>query len=48
MELVDLATASIHEVEGLSLPFGLDIESADSQEEYYHFITARPVDRQEL
>ena len=26
MELVDLATASIHEVEGLSLPFGLDIE----------------------
>ena len=42
MELVDLATASIHEVEGLSLPFGLDIESADSQHEYYRFITARP------
>ena len=42
MELVDLATASIHEVEGLSLPFGLDIESADSQQEFYRFITARP------
>ena len=42
MELVDLATASIHEVEGLSLPFGLDIELANSQYEYYHFITARP------
>ena len=42
MELVDLATASIHEVGGLSLPFGLDIEPANSQQEYYRFIAARP------
>ena len=42
LEIVDLATMSTHEVEGLSLPFGLDIESAKSQRDYYHFITARP------
>ncbi|MYD27349.1 MAG: hypothetical protein F4X03_00290 [Dehalococcoidia bacterium] len=40
--LFDLESGSVHEVEGLSLPEGFDPEADGSQEEYYHFWTARP------
>lgn len=42
MEFVDLTTATVHTISGLSLPFGLDIETADRQREHYQFLTARP------
>ena len=42
LELVDLASASIHEVKGLALPLGFDPKAGESQQEFYHFITARP------
>ena len=42
MELVDLASASIHEVQGLALPLGSDPASGGQQREFYQFITARP------
>ncbi len=41
-EVIDLTEAAIYEVEGFSLPTGLDIETDQSQEEYYSFIGARP------
>ena len=42
LELVDLASASIHEVQGLALPLGFDPASGGQQREFYQFITARP------
>ena len=42
LEIIDLASATIHEVEGLALPPGLGPEAGGSQHEYYYLITARP------
>ncbi|MCY4615453.1 MAG: hypothetical protein OXC71_03555 [Chloroflexi bacterium] len=42
MELIDLATATIHEVDGLPLPFGPDPNDSEPRGEFYRFITARP------
>ena len=42
LELVDLASASVHEVKGLALPLGFDPAGGGQQREFYHFITARP------
>ena len=40
VELVDLATSSIHEVDGLALPMGFDEDG--QQGAYYFFLFARP------
>ena len=42
LEIIDLTSATLHEVEGLALPPGLDPEAGGSQHEYYYLITARP------
>lgn len=42
VEVIDLATHSIYEVEGLSLPLGYDPETDGQQEAYYSFHAARP------
>ena len=41
-EILDLATSSIHDIDGLSLPLGFDPETDGQQEVYYQFIAARP------
>ncbi len=41
-EVIDLATHSIHEVDGLSLPMDHDPEADGQQEVYYSFHAARP------
>ena len=42
LELIDLTTLTIHDVEGLSLPLDFDHEAAGPQQEFYSFMTARP------
>ncbi len=39
-QMVDLATAMIHKVAGLSLPLGFDPEAAREQDEFYYVLTA--------
>lgn len=42
--MVDLATATSHEVAGLSLPLGFDPEADEEQDDFYYFLmAARPV-----
>ena len=42
VDLIDLATSTVHEVEGLTLPLGFDPEMGGPQRGYYHLIAARP------
>ena len=42
-QMIDLATATIHEVAGLSLPLGFDPEADRKQDEFYYLLmAARP------